>query len=227
MQQTKLENTNEILRTALDAARNPILCCSFGKDSVLVLHLIRELGYNIPVLIFQDWLTKYQKVFIKEMVEKWKLTVFFYQPLRAEKRGDSLVTYYNVAGRSLPVIQDIVTNGRCGLDLLNFTPLPFNYIWDLTIVGSKNCDEHPLVSAPDFEAFNSDSHKMIMPLADWSHDEVWDYIIDNNVPYDARVYYDGDEKADTGNFSGCFSCVDTKEQVFCTKTQGMISGIGV
>lgn len=227
MRLTKLENTNEILREALGAAKNPILCSSFGKDSQTLLHLIKNLGYNIPVLIFQDWLTRHQKVFIKEMVEKWKLTIFFYQPLRAEKRSGSLVTYYNVAGRALPVIQDIITNGRCGLDLLNFTPLPFHYIWDLTIVGSKNCDEHPLVSAPDFAAFNSDSHKMIMPLADWTEAEVWEFIRANNIPYDKRVYDEGDEKADTGSAVLCLSCSDTKEQVFCSKVNRMIEGIGV
>ena len=42
----KIEATQEIITMVAREYKNPLIYCGFGKDSVVMLHLIRSMGYK-------------------------------------------------------------------------------------------------------------------------------------------------------------------------------------
>lgn len=217
---TKLEND---LTQCIQTAKDPVLCWSGGKDSTFLLHFIRKLGYNLPVLVFPHLWSEYQKTFIKEMVSKYKLTAFFYSPKRLDFTPPHAISFYPFQHRLLPVISDHIENtNRCGLlvgQSINLqAPIPY-YHWDKTIIGSKKVDTHPLIKNLNFDEFEVET-----PLWDWTDNEVLSCTRDFKFEYDTRVYDLKDETADTGNFVACMRCFGS-DDVFCPKEGKIISGI--
>lgn len=215
----KLGQTRHEIKDALAKARDPILACSFGKESMLLLYLIRE-AQPIPLLVFQEWWQ--DLTFVKRMIEEWKLTAFFYNPLQWDRKNGSIVTWYNLGNRAMPVVTDIVHDDKvCGLDWskkIRFSPQPA-FVWDTVFTGSRLDDTHDLV--PNLQMPES----IIRPLWGWSESEVWEAINELGVPTDDRVYVDKDENKDPSNFCGCMNCVSDESYVWCPKSSQMIHGL--
>lgn len=220
---SKLEVLYTDLHDIVEQANDPVLCWSGGKDSNFLLQVLKNMGYNVPVLVFPHLWSEHQKEFIKKMVTELKLTAFFYSPNRINFDPPYVGSFYNFQNCEIPIIADnIYDQTRCGIDIgrkITFnSPKPY-YHWDVTIVGSKKADKHPLVGVLDFTNLSVKT-----PLWDWTDSEVLSETRRLNFYYDERVYDNGDEKADTGNFVACMNCVGTND-VFCPKENKTIKGI--
>jgi len=214
----KLDQARKDIREALERAKDPVLACSFGKDSMLLLYLIREVQ-PISCLVFQDWWQ--DLTFVKKMIQEWSLTCFFYNPLQWDVRRDSIVTWYNIQNKPLPIVTDLVKSDKCGKDWskkIQSYPQP-SYIWDVTFAGSKASDTHQLVNQLDFSSFD-----ICTPLWDWTDKEVFDAIDILGIPIDERVYKLKDNTKDLGNTALCMNCL-SNEVVWCPKDGQMIQGI--
>lgn len=223
----KHEQLEKDLQILCETRTRPVLAWSGGKDSQLILYFLKKLGYNIPVLVFQNLWSGYQKKFIASQIEKFNLTAFFYRPNRLEKINDSILSYYQIGEQELTVIADIVADdSRCGVEL-GHKALPNElippFLWDTLITGSKKTDRHPLNPKP-IESFSTERIKVVTPLWEWSDTEVFDAIALYDISIDERFYRFQDEKADTGNVHACFNCVNTTEKVFCPKENKEILG---
>lgn len=220
---SKLERLKLNLVEILNKAKDPVLCWSGGKDSNFLLQVTKELGYNLPVLVFPHLWSEHQKEFIKKMVEKLKLTAFFYTPNRINFDPPYVGSFYNFQNVEIPVISDHIDDPtRCGIDVglqINFNSPRPRYHWDKTLVGSKKSDTHPLIDLLDFQHL-----KVETPLWDWTDEEVLEITQELDYYFDERVYLHNDETADTGNFVACMKCVGT-EEVFCPKEQRNIRGV--
>jgi 3'-phosphoadenosine 5'-phosphosulfate sulfotransferase (PAPS reductase)/FAD synthetase len=199
-------------------SKNPILCWSGGKDSTfLLLSLIKQLKYSIPVLTFSHFWDKSQKEFIKSFIQKYGITVFFYRPVDNNFQNPYLITRYLVGNTPMPVIFDHVEDtSRCGIDVGKKAlegPLSF-YIWDKTITGAKSTDTHELVEKLDFNQFESTT-QIVTPLWDWTDEEVLDHM--KELGYEINPQ-------DTGEYRACMRCISDHE-VFCPKVQTTIRGV--
>ena len=198
------------IQDALSEAKNPIVCWSGGKDSMLVLHLAREVNKDIPVLVFKDFWD--DLTFIQNVIEKWELTAFHYKPVEITLKGDTVVAYYNLAGKPLPVLTDIEYGERCGLKHWNTGVYP-KYMWDVTLTGSKRADTHHLVPNLDLRSLTTDEHKLVTPLWNWTDAEVTQTLA--SLEIEARP----DEPSKM-----CFNCLKGTH-AWCFLQQKVIAGV--
>jgi len=73
----KLELSEKIIDNFIFLFKNQSVACSFGKDSIVVLHLALKQKPDIPVH-FANTLVQYPETYAyaKKMVELWKLNIF-------------------------------------------------------------------------------------------------------------------------------------------------------
>lgn len=197
-------------------AKHPILAWSGGKDSQLLLFLLREIYGEFPVLVFPHWWDN--KDFVAKMVKEWDLVAYTYRPNHIYASPDHVISYYQVGKNLLPVITDVLNFDKCGLDRLNISGRVPHFEWDLVITGSKSCDSHKLVPKLQFP------DDIYTPLWDWTDGEVHNAIDELGVPVDTRIYIGGQEKYDTGNWSGCLAC-QTTGKAWCFKANKEINGV--
>lgn len=141
-----MNKARENVRAALAAANNPAVLSSFGKDSLLLLSLVREVNRSVPVLWFRSAANSEQIKFARSVARLWKLNVYSYEPadvyLLANNGDMSVVQEYSFGSDRLPLAVDVARGTDCSLiafpqrtDLLN---LPF----DVLLVGYKDSDTH-------------------------------------------------------------------------------------
>jgi hypothetical protein len=215
------------MREALERARSPILSCSFGKDSMLLLHLARQIRPEIPVLIFNALWDKGHKKWVEKVITDLNLVAFFCRPNVLQYQNGSVLSFYPFGSHQIPLITDVLPGEACGLDLgnkvLSGAPLAV-YPWDLTLVGSRKTDSHRLV--PDLEIPPStETHRIAAPLWELSDADVWALIDELGVGTDPRVYVDEREEFDPGNLKACFSCLEPDRTVYCPKLGRNIQSI--
>lgn len=137
------------MREILEQAKTPIVLCSFGKDSLLLLAMAREIIQDIPVLWFHR---DRRDAFAEQIIADWNLTVFDYAPADVSivPNGDgfSLISDYAFGnGAVLPVLEDIELGEQCCGLLDKQRLINFGFGWDLTLCGWRTSDHHPVYGA--------------------------------------------------------------------------------
>lgn len=166
-----------VIKEMFGKARNPALWLSFGKDSLLLLHLVRELGYHPTLIWYRDWIPPQAARVIKE----WDLTVFSYAPACRYKVGESVVSEYSVGPARFPVIADVSADGHSVGQMV--TPY-FHYDYDYTLFGYKAADTHPLITTTFAREIQLGPTRVIAPLYDMTDDDVLDAIATRAIPYE-------------------------------------------
>lgn len=226
----KLTLLEKDLRSAYAGAKDPVVCFSGGKDSVLLWFFSKYIGFSVPALVFGHFWTQHQRKFIKTMVRDHEMFIMFYRPYGISFSNGDLVANYNIGNSLMPVIFEHIEDlSVCGADTcgraLPPEPIPF-YIWDVTVIGTKRSDRYKSIISPAFNDFNS-STRIITPLYEWTDAEVLEAIEELGFPLDKRVYNDNDIMADTGHFTACMRCVNAEHDVFCPKVSQNIKPLRI
>lgn len=195
----RVEQTLERTERALEAAKAPGVMCSFGKDSLVLVHLMRHL--RLPVIVCRplvyraaDW------VHAASVVRDWGLDVRFVQPVGAALAetpdGETLVTTYELAP-GVTVAWTRRIDGRrpdlgCALTALDemppAAPAPG---CDVLLCGQKNGDPDFLGGAVQGLAPQKRTGRgvdFLFPLCDWTDAEVWSYAAAQGLPLDSARY---------------------------------------
>lgn len=222
-----LQELREQIRSLVTEARNPVLLCSFGKESMLLLYLIREVK-DIPVIWFHDHLTKEQREFPERVIIDWNLTAlnypandYYFVPC---EDSVSIVSEYGIGG-TVRTIRDFYHAETCSLDIFKARPGVFEYTFDLTLTGSRSTDSHPIGGENPFPRdIEFASSRLVAPLRDLTENQVWDAILELGVPYDEQRYA-GDEERDPSNVHACTKCVTHSGAVYCPKVKRQIDSV--
>lgn len=131
------------LKGELEAATAPALMLSGGKDSVLLLLLTRQLGYDLPVIHFPDGAYDAD---VMQLVMDYNLTCYSWCPanlyLLANDGSAALIREFSVNGELLPVLTNVHADSA-GLCLAQQPRTPQLYLpFDLLLTGYKDCDTH-------------------------------------------------------------------------------------
>lgn len=226
----KIQDLKDHLTKIVDSDSQIVLCWGGGKDSTLLLHILRELEIDFSILIFPHLFSKKQKQFIAEMVEKYRLIVFFYSPesVHISPDGKHFTSFYQIGDKVFRLITDYEKiDDFCGLELVqniekHVRPV---FMWTDVIFGSKATDTHVLADSVDFRLDSTENTSYHCPLWDWNDDEILFAIRELKLDYNVRVYDDADESYNSGTMTGCFECQLTDDQVYCLKTGTQIQGI--
>jgi 3'-phosphoadenosine 5'-phosphosulfate sulfotransferase (PAPS reductase)/FAD synthetase len=234
---------------------SPALMCSFGKDSMVLLHLIRETlkprkfschGYPVPIISHRHPWFPAKNEFADSVIRSWALEVHDWLPgacgVKANADRLELVARYPFGKSAMDIPMNIEQpihrrDFVCGLSWIVRPKMHgvFPFPWRNVFMGHKSSDVDqyeghvPLKS----NAAEVGGITIVFPLRDWTDDDVWDYIEENHVPYDERRYKDRREIDDhwlnSDYLHACTACVDPRdksEKVFCPKVGDMVDNRG-
>lgn len=249
--QDKIAHSKELIRQfGGDAA----LMCSFGKDSMVLLHLVREElppntvgchSYPLPVIYHKHPWFGFKHAFANSVIESWALEIHDYPPMACgvkskEDRLELVARYpFGLGSMDLPMNIEPPLPRRefvCGLQwLLRPKIAGLQWRWRNVLIGHKSSDVDPYEGAVPLACDNVEIAKanLVFPLRHWSDDDVWNYIEANHVPYDRARYANRAEIADKWQnpdyLHACTACIDPREEavtVYCPKTGQMVENVG-
>ncbi len=220
-----LDRAREVIASALAAHARPAVMCSFGKDSLLLLHLVRERIEDVSAIWLGHETTSDQFAFIERTLLDWDLTLFKLAPahryiVRAPNGAYALVREYLINGAPYPVISDLVhSDTRCLLRLDRQASGNIEAPFDCVFVGWKASDRHSIFG-DDPIPFPPDGAEIAgaawyAPLREMTDDEVWRATRDLNIPYNEAKYDQNRAQADPDDVVACSRCLTEQGRVFC------------
>jgi hypothetical protein len=241
----KTQAAQKLIRVALHRAERPAIMCSFGKDSMVVLHLVRSLGYRLPVIFHREPFLPRKYTFARKVIALWNLTVYDFPPLATavqEKDGAmEIMNYYPAGARpcALPTGLCAPAPGErplCALHDFYLKPTgTFNYPWDVVFHGHKSSDVDPIQGpvplAADF-ARNLGTASVAFPLRHFTDEDVWAYHEQHGLPVHAERYEKTsagwrereDKRQNPDYFPACWACmVKDGPAVPCPRLDGALT----
>jgi len=255
MKDTPTTQALAAIEMAQEHYRRPVVMCSFGKDSLVLLHLITEqAGCDWPVLFHREAAGAAEKYrYANELIEEWDLRVYDYPPAGTSMtRGNGqleVVNHYmqGEARCDLPAGIDPDSERRmaagepflCAKDDLLQKPFGrMDFPWDAVMVGHRGDDRCPIHG--DL-TLHTDILQMpggadwIYPLRTWTEADVWDYIRAHDLPYQTTRYDDlsgtfreiPDKRYNADYHCACTRCLDPDlgPVVRCPKLNSDITNI--
>jgi phosphoadenosine phosphosulfate reductase len=169
--QNSIAETHKFIDFVLLQVKKPYVACSFGKDSIVVLHLILQHRPDIPVYSYSNMNFDFPDTHRLrwELQEKWNLNLILIErdvsrAVETEDEGGAYNRLY------FAVLREQVQKHQ----------------WDCAFVGKRKqeaprrkreIDEKGMLF-PD--AING---KIAYPLADWTIKDIWAYSAVNNLPH--------------------------------------------
>lgn len=180
--QKLVHRTMKFVEQSLERVQNPYVACSFGKDSSVLLHIVRKFRPDIPVILARrietDLLDNYD-----EVIQKWG------------KLNLTIVTYtgWLEEGFSGLHLEDVLTINTESYDSF-FVGLRAEESWARKVSLKKYGMFHKLKIGKI----------RIAPLAWWAIDDVICYIVTNNIPVLGKYFKEGFDSRTTANISSSF-----------------------
>lgn len=249
----KTQSAIENIKRGLDYASNPVIAWSGGKDSMALLDLVyNKCKAKLPVVFFREQWQPHKYAFQNRIIEDWGLEVYTWHPAISnfQQTGDEfeVQNMYIIDNSRMTCPTGItpVEEGQpwvCSLDIYN-RPKNQGIIagWDVMFIGHKHCDSDPIYGGDagtriDARIMPNNEFSSFFPMRDWTHDDVFQYCEDNNVPIQLDRYEKVEgkwrEKKDRSQncdyVHACTACVDRREGaakfVHCPKINATIENI--
>ena len=245
----KIEEASLAIREVAAANKKPIIACSFGKDSIVMLDLIRRCGFYFPILFYREPYFPKKCKFANRLIEDWNLVVYDY-PASATSIGEvdgrmEIMNYYLLSDgkiNRLPTgVYDPVGGEPylCGYEDLYLKPTGgINFPWDVLFVGHKSSDVDfllgpiPLIQT----VYKADGGPTIsFPIRNFTDEDIWEYTEQFSIPYNEKRYDKDNGYAEFSDrtynndwYPTCTACLksDAEANVYCPRRQEMIEAKG-
>lgn len=249
-----LQDAARIIDLTLKTFQQPVVMWSSGKDSMVLLYLLRARKLDLPVIFHRDNFFPEKNAFADSVIQDWGLKVHDWPPSRAglqEANGlIELVSHYQFGPSSYvsipknriePFPQE--SAGRlkktrkyiCALrDHLHRQTGAVSYPWGAVFHGHKSSDVDPaygpvpincdIRQAPGVPA-------LAFPLRKWTDELIWEYTEKAAIPVDQLRYSYRTERTDkTSNpdyIPACVRCLDRRgpATVWCPKLNAEVANV--
>jgi hypothetical protein len=239
--QFKSNDAVDFIAATVERYSAPVAYSSFGKDSMVLLDLVKRAGLKLPIVFHRLPFMKAKYEFADKVILDNDYTVYDYPPLfmGANKKNDTfeLVGYHQMGKlvSYMPVGTEPPTDFDkpylCGLqDIYNQPRGSYNYPWDLVLIGHKSSDVDPILGPIPLKAWIHSNEGLapdiIFPIRDFTDKDIWDYTETHKLPISEKRYNRNnnwlefeDRASNPDYFPVCTSCIDrTKpDKVFCPK----------
>jgi len=179
-----LSPQRDYIASVLAQAKSPCVLVSFGKDSQLLLALVREIQPDIPLYFFGDELTKFAEQFIIDH----DLTVFNYAP--ADRylipNGDGLALVDECAmGRArIPLLTEVVKGNGCRHGVANARTSQVRWPYDTVLWGYKRDESMPAVGQTFGKEIPFGDFRLVAPLYELTDADVYEALETLGLDYD-------------------------------------------
>jgi len=223
---TKLEQTTARLSEWFERFDHPVVMCSFGKDSMVMLFIIlRVMEKKLPVIYHSNPWQPWKNDWAWKMIKEWQLEVYDPPPyasgIKVKEDRIEIVHCYQIRGHPLYLPVNILSpNGHsmCGLKMLERPKGVMDYPWNLILIGHKSCDVDPFdghiplkMDLIELEG----APTVAFPLREWSDEELWDYIEAHRIPIQYGTRYIDRKEIEYKEFNpdyieSCTACIDPR-----------------
>lgn len=247
---TKLiQESQNIIEKCLMHFKSPVIACSFGKDSIVMLHiLIKRMNLTLPVIFWRESFFPKKYSYANRIIEDWDLQTIDYPSAHSaviKKNGVMEIFNYHTMGGKFMILPTGVCAPEpgekqlCGLkDLLEKPKGAYQFPYDLIFMGHKNSDVDPCHGAVPLHVdinISRNAAATAYPIKNWNDSDIWQYIEENDVP----IHHDRYEKVDGAwrerdskvlnpdYFPACTSCIDpdSPRAVYCPKMGCMVPNV--
>jgi hypothetical protein len=234
--EAKIDHALNLIQDAiLTKCNNPIVASSFGKDSMVLLDLVRRAGFKLPILFFREPFFPKKYMFANYVIHLNDYVVYDFPPefTGLVKRNGTMevINIHKINGKEiyLPTGIKPPLNGEpflCALrDLYNKPTGTYNAPWDLLLIGHKSSDIDPVLGPVPLKSdVVAGNPTYVFPLRAFADEDIWNYHQEFNLPINTKRY-DADnnwkEFQDTtynpDYFPACTACMDpdNEPRVFC------------
>ena len=180
----KLKKSYKLIESVLKKHNKPVVACSFGKNSMAVLHLLRQIDPNIQVL-FNDTKVEYPDsyLFKEKLCEEWSLNIIETVPTKdfwwiVENYGFPL---YSRKGHKS-------ASKNCARYLKEYPleKLLRKEKFDLYFTGLSRHEsrlrEFSARKYGDYFFSKRKKHWKCHPVLNWTKEEIWEYHYKENIP---------------------------------------------
>jgi hypothetical protein len=209
---TLLEDTISRARLWLREFQRPVILWSGGKDSTVLLHILRwQMGLRLPCVQWREPRFRHRYAYSDALIAEWNLEVHDYPPLAISLasgpctatgriRFDIVKQYQvglNTAAMCLgtePPTDSQLSSGDylCALDDVLLRPTGhFNFPWDAVFHGHKNSDTDLIkgtVPLANHILRAEGQATALFLLRDWSDQDIFDYLERHAIPIDPTRY---------------------------------------
>jgi 3'-phosphoadenosine 5'-phosphosulfate sulfotransferase (PAPS reductase)/FAD synthetase len=202
----KTEAALTLIQQSLSKSEKPVVACSFGKNSIVVLDMVRRLKNNITVL-FNNTLVEYPDIYKykKLITDKWGLKVIETKPL---KTFWEIVDQYGFPLFSRKGNSDATKNCCRYLKEYPVDRVLREYKFDLYFTGlSRHESRLREFSARKYGPYfysKRSKHWKCHPLLDWKDDDIWEYHKLFNIPQ--NQFYERNRPNGFNLRTGCWCC---------------------
>jgi 3'-phosphoadenosine 5'-phosphosulfate sulfotransferase (PAPS reductase)/FAD synthetase len=245
---TPLGATINMLERLRAVYKQPALMCSFGKDSMVLLDILRRIGWKMPVVHFKDPWFPCKNTFANQVTELMGLVVHDWSPSNVSLCdtgvSPSYVNHYQVGSEQLARGTNILPpvdgeDWACGLhDVLLRPKGTFMAPWDALLVGHKSSDVDQnagrIPLKVDVLSGGGTTADVAFPLRHWTDADVWEHTRLYDVPqqttrYDVQTGTELEDKKYNPDYARvCIECVDRRklgQPVECKRVGATITNI--
>lgn len=252
MLEDKVHIAMRLIKKAVGAHRHPVMAWSGGKDSMVMLDIVSRMHMQMPVVqCIEPWQPKKYR-YQNEMIDMYNLEVYTIHPFKStfQQEGSEfeVQNYYRINDFVFTCPSGITPREdglpfKCSLDMYKRPKSPgITANWDLMLIGHKGCDSDPILGGDAGTRIdirvnpNPGQLSLAFPLQAWSHDDVFQYLEEYDVPMDYNRYVktddkwqeDSDREYNCDYVHACTACIDretTEKFVFCPKYDGVIENV--
>jgi phosphoadenosine phosphosulfate reductase len=208
--EVKLRYSQQLVRRTLLRFKKPAVACSFGKDSMVVLHLVRKYLKDVKV-VWNNTLVEYPDTyeFARHIIDKWKLDCVEAKPK---------TTFWEIVDKYGFPIHSRNSKGekqfaayKCCNELKKKPTMAAlrNIGCDLYFTGLSRHEsrlrEFSARMYGDFFYSSKWKHWKCHPLLNWTIEDIWEYIDRFKLPYNP-IYDKNEVTIDGGIRTGCWPC---------------------
>jgi phosphoadenosine phosphosulfate reductase len=185
----KIMRARQLIAFEIKQSKKTIVSCSWGKDSIVLLHLVREVCKNVMV-VFHNTLIEYPDTYEYRdlIIKKWKIKNY------VETKPYKNMTFWKCVKKyGFPKFRQMASQGK------QRTPKCCYYLkekpaMDFIKLNKIDCEflglqaSESMVRRLSFfregEVFNSKKYKtrIVRPLMIWTDEDIWNYHKKFNIP---------------------------------------------